>query len=258
MVDDDICVEREPRVLRVRINRPGKHNALSRNVLLRLRSVFDEHRQDESLACAVVTGAGERYFAAGGDLRDLSSVRTADEARRMAEEARAALDAIRTFPVPVVALVNGDALGGGAELALACDLRVMRERAHIAYVQGRLAITSGWGGGPDLCAVVGAARALRMMSRGEMVPADTALAWGLADAVVPAGAVEDGLQQFLAPMLEQTRLTLCGFKAQSLAARRGDAYEARRTAEHDGFVASWVSAEHWAASDRILARAKDS
>jgi enoyl-CoA hydratase/carnithine racemase len=206
----------------------------------------------------VVTGAGDRYFAAGGDLRDLSSVRQADDARQMAEESRAALDAVRTFPVPVVALVNGDAIGGGAELALACDLRLMREGARIGYVQGRLGITSGWGGGTDLCAVVGPARALRMMSRAEMIPADTALAWGLADAVAPADALEDGLRAFLAPLLEQTRMTLCGFKAQALAARRGETYASRRAVEQDWFVRTWVSAEHWAASDRVLARSKGS
>jgi enoyl-CoA hydratase len=255
-VDDEVQVGREGRVLRVRLNRPEKHNPLSRSMLARLRAAFDAHRDDEALACAVVTGAGDRYFAAGGDLRDLSTVRSAVDARRMAEDARAALDAIRTFPVPVVALVNGDAIGGGAELALACDLRVMRRGAHIGFVQGQLAITSAWGGGPDLCAVVGPARALRMMARCERVAAETALAWGLVDAIAPADALEDGLQEFLAPMLEVTRMALRGFKAQALAARRGDPFDARRASEHDHFVATWISSEHWTASDRILARAK--
>jgi len=255
-VDQELVVERRGSVLRVRIDRARKHNALSRTTLARLRAAFEEHRDDTSLACAVVTGSGQRYFAAGGDLRDLSSVRETVDARRMAEEARSALDAVRTFPVPVVALINGDAIGGGAELALACDLRVIRDGARIGYVQGRLGITSGWGGGPDLLAVVGPARALRMMSRAEMVTAEMALAWGLADAVVGPDAVEDGLAQFLAPLLEQTRAALCGFKAQALAARRGESYEARRSAEHDGFVRTWVSPEHWAATERILARSK--
>jgi enoyl-CoA hydratase len=257
-VNDEVGIEREGKVLRVRLNRPDKHNPLSRAVLARLRAVFDDHRDDETLACVVLTGAGNRYFAAGGDLRDLSSVREAADARRMAEEARSALDSVRNFPVPVVALVNGDAIGGGAELALACDLRLMRDGAHIGYVQGRLAITSGWGGGPDLCAVVGPARALRMMSRCELVPAATALAWGLADAVAPADGMEAALRDFVAPMLEQTRTALCGFKAQALAARRGDSYDARRAAEHDHFVAAWTSAEHWEAVGRILSRSRSS
>jgi enoyl-CoA hydratase/carnithine racemase len=257
-MDDEVRVEREGRVLRVRLNRPEKHNPLSRPVLARLRAVFEQHRDDEALACVVLTGTGERYFAAGGDLRDLSAVREATDARRMAEDSRSALDAVRTFPVPVVALLNGDAIGGGAELALACDLRVMREGSHIGYIQGRLAITSAWGGGPDLCAVVGPARALRMTSRCEPVPAATALAWGLADAVAPPEAMEAALQEFIAPILKQTRTALRGFKAQALAARRGESYEARRADEHDYFVATWTSAEHWEAAERMLSRSRTS
>ena len=118
--------------------------------------MFDSARDEPDLACVVLTGAGDKYFAAGGDLRDLAQVRTEQGVCAMVEEARAALDAVRTFPLPVVAVLNGDALGGGAELALACDLRVMREGASIGYVQGRLAITTGWGGGTDLATVIGA------------------------------------------------------------------------------------------------------
>jgi enoyl-CoA hydratase/carnithine racemase len=250
---DEVEIGREGRVLRVRLNRAARHNALSRAVLARLRAAFEAHRDDAGIACAVLTSAGERYFAAGGDLLDLSSVRTLDEARRMTDDAGGALDAVRRFPVPVVALVNGDAIGGGAELALACDLRVMRDGAHIGYVHGRLGVPTGWGGGPDLCAAVGPARALRMMARAELVPASTALAWGLADAVAPAGGLEAALREFLAPLLEHTRAVLAGFKAQALAARLGVPYAERRASERDGFVEAWTSADHWAASDRILA-----
>jgi enoyl-CoA hydratase/carnithine racemase len=253
---DEVRVDRDGRVLRVLLNRPERHNALSRPVLALLRTVFLEHAGDEGLACAVITGAGDRYFAAGGDLHDLSSVRTAEDTGRMADEARDALDAVRDFPVPVVALVNGDAIGGGAELALACDLRVLREGTNLGFVQGRLGITSGWGGGTDLCAVAGPARALRMTARGELVPAATALAWGLADAVVPADASEAGLNDFLAPMLAHSRAVLCGFKAQARAARRGETYDAQRALERASFVGTWTSDEHWAAVERLLKRAR--
>src|SRR5690606_19137494 len=125
----------------------------------------------------VLSGAGDRYFAAGGDLRDLATVRDEAATLAMAGQARAALDAVRECPVPVVAYLNGDAIGGGAELALACDLRLQASQA-------RLAITSAWGGGTDLCRLVGGARAMRMMARSELVDAQQALAWGLADAVI--------------------------------------------------------------------------
>lgn len=253
-MDDFVRVERNGRVLRITLNRPEKHNPLSRAVLARLRAIFEEHRDDPTLACVIVTGAGDRYFAAGGDLRDLAEVRAEADVRRMATEARSALDAVRSFPLPVLALLNGDAIGGGAELAVACDLRLMREGTHIGYVHGRLAITSAWGGGADLCALVGPARALRMTARCEPVPAATAVAWGLADAVASAEALEAALEEFIAPMLTQTSTALRGGKAQALAARRGDPFDARRAVEEDYFVATWIHPDHWAAVDRILSR----
>ena len=254
MADEDVRVERRGRVLRVTLNRPDKHNPLSRAVLARLREIFEGARDDAQIACAVLTGAGERYFAAGGDLRDLAMVREEPDVRAMATEARAALDAVRDFPVPVVALLNGDAIGGGAELALACDLRVMREGTHIGYIHGRLAITSAWGGGPDLVSMVGPARALRMTARCELVTAALALEWGLADAVAPADSLDATLDAFLEPMLKQTVTALRGCKAQARSARHALPREARRAMEQDAFVATWTHADHWAAVERILTR----
>lgn len=249
---DEILVERTERVLRVTLNRPGKLNPLSRAVLARLRAVFDEARDDEMLACAVVTGAGERYFAAGGDLRDLAQVRDEADVRAMGEEARAALDAVRTFPLPVVAVLNGDAIGGGAELAVACDFRLMAEDTAIGYVHGRLAISAAWGGGADLIALVGPSRALRMMARGELVPGATALQWGLADAVAARGELEAALAAFIAPILGQSPRVLRAAKAATIAARRGQPFGERRAAELDAFVATWVHPEHWERLGRVM------
>lgn len=256
MAEEDVRVERDGRVMRVTLNRPDKHNPLSRAVLARLREIFETARDDEGIACAVLTGAGDRYFAAGGDLRDLAAVREEPDVRAMAGEARSALDAVRDFPVPVVARLNGDAIGGGAELALACDLRVMRDGAHIGYIHGRLAITSAWGGGPDLVSVVGPARALRMTARCELVAAATALEWGLADAVASADKLDAALDEFMAPMLRQTRMALRGCKAQARSARSGLSQEERRALEQKAFVATWTHDEHWAAVDRVLGRGK--
>jgi enoyl-CoA hydratase/carnithine racemase len=256
MAEADVLVERRDRVLRVTLNRPDKHNPLSRAVLARLRAIFEEARDDEAIACVVLTGAGERYFAAGGDLRDLAAVREERDVRAMAIEARSALDAVREFPVPVVARLNGDAIGGGAELALACDLRVMRDGSHIGYIHGRLAITSAWGGGPDLVSVVGPARALRMTSRCELVPATTALEWGLADAVASPEGLDAAVDELIAPMLKQSRTALRACKAQARSERAGRSLEERRALELDAFVATWIHEDHWAAVDRILGRGK--
>jgi enoyl-CoA hydratase/carnithine racemase len=228
---------------------------LSRAVLRRLLEIFSAVPSDD-LACVLLRGAGERYFAAGGDLRDLASVRTDAQARQMAAEARAALDAIRAFPLPVIAYVNGDALGGGAELAVACDLRIMRAEAQIGFIQGRLAITSAWGGGVDLATLIGPARALRMTTRCELIPATLAMEWGLADAVAPEHAPDQAVRDFMAPILKQAPAVLRGFKALSAAARRGAGYDERRALEQQHFAATWTNEAHWAAVERLFDRIK--
>ncbi len=242
-------------MMRVTINRPDKHNPLSRAVLAGLRSALEQAALETDLRCVLLRGAGEDYFAAGGDLRDLCSVRNADETEAMVIEARGVLDTVRDCPVPVVALVNGDALGGGAELAVACDMRVMAAHARIGYMHGRLNVSTGWGGGTDLFDLVGRSRALRMLARAEMVPAADALAWGLADAVTaPGETLEDCAASFIKPMLQQSPRLIRAFKAQAVATRRGGNRDGRREAEMRDFVQSWVHDEHWAAVDRILAR----
>ena len=190
MTDPYLTVEASEGRLAVTIDRADKRNALSRAVLAELQETFERHAKDDSLRVATLTGAGDKSFAAGGDLRDLASVRTVKEAEIMADQAKAALDAIRNFPVPVVATLNGDALGGGAELAASCDFRVAASHARIGFIQGRLNIATAWGGGIDLARIVGSARALRLLARSELLSGDEALALGLVDEIGRASCRE--------------------------------------------------------------------
>jgi enoyl-CoA hydratase/carnithine racemase len=243
-------------LVRITINRPRKHNALALPVLDALARAVAVAGGDARTRCILLRGAGDDYFAAGGDLVDLASVRSDAQIDAMVDRATAALDAVRTCPVPTVAYLNGDALGGGAELAVACDMRVFAGHARLGYVHGRLGITAAWGGGTDLCALVGAARATRMMSRCEMVTADLALAWGLADLVAESGPDGADVGAFLAPMLERSPLVLRGIKQQASAWRNDPGYSARRDVERQALKATWASPEHWAAVEHFLERNK--
>ncbi|MEO8136118.1 MAG: enoyl-CoA hydratase/isomerase family protein [Betaproteobacteria bacterium] len=240
----------------ITINRPHKHNALARPVLEALAEAVRNAGGDQRARCIAVRGAGDKYFAAGGDLVDLASVRSDAEIDAMADQARGALDAVRNCPVPVIAYLNGDALGGGAELALACDMRLIASHARIGFIHGRMGITSAWGGGPDRCALVGPARAMRMMGRCEMVGATLALSWGLADLEARDGAGGDDMKAFLKPLLERSALVARGIKAQTSAWRSGQPLAARREVERSYLRATWASTEHWAAVDRFLAKDK--
>lgn len=238
------------------IDRPQKHNALARTVLAELAEAVTSIGRRDDVGFIVLTGAGERFFAAGGDLVDLAGVRTEPQVLEMTEQARSALDAIRLCPIPVLAYLNGDAIGGGAELALACDMRLQAAHARIGFVQARLAITSAWGGGPDLCQLVGAARAMRMMGRAELVDAAQALQWGLADAVLEDGSDGEQMQSFLAPLHACPVQVLRGIKAQTAAWRRGLPYDSRRATEQQHLVTTWLHEDHWRASEHLLSKGK--
>jgi len=245
----DLILARDGDVVRVTIDRPEKRNALSRAVLAEIRRVFAGLAADETIKAAILTGAGEKSFAAGGDLKELEAVRAHDEAVAFSTDAKAALQAVRDFPAPVIARVNGDALGGGAELALACDLRVMAGHARMGFLQGRLGLTTGWGGGYDLAHRVGSATALRLLARGEILSAAQAAALSLADAV--GADLDTALDGLLAPMLAQSAHVLRGFKAITRGAESSARLETDAV-ETQAFAEAWVHDDHWRAAAEAL------
>lgn len=245
------CATRD-RVLYVTLNRPEKRNALSRSLLGAIRTTFETHAADDKLVAAVLRGAGDKTFAAGGDLGDLDRLRSEQDGREMALLARAALDAVRTFPVPVIAALNGDALGGGAELAVSCDFRVAAAHARIGFIQGRLAISTAWGGGIDLFALVGRRVALRLLSAAEILDAARAFDAGLVDAVAVAPqSLDETVETFIAPLRTISPQVQRAFKALANATRdRGVAEET----ELGNFAACWAHPDHWAAHDKFMNR----
>lgn len=246
--------EARPGAVWITLDRAHKHNALARPVLAELAAAVRKAGAREDVRYIVLTGAGERYFAAGGDLRDLANVRDEAAVLAMMDEAGDALDAIRACPVPVIAYLNGDAIGGGAELALACDMRLQSAHARIGFIQAKLAITSAWGGGPDLFQLIGPAHAMRMMSRCELVGAEQALAWGLADAVIADGAQGQDLAAFTKPLDACAAQVLRGIKAQAIAARQGLGWQAHRAVEKKHLAQTWLHDDHWAASEKLLSK----
>jgi len=154
---------------------------------------------------------------------------------------------VRAFPVPVVAALNGLALGGGAELALACDLRIAAPNAEIGFLQAQLGLTTAWGGGIDLALTVGDRRALRILATAARIGPARALDLGLVDWVCAPGQPLDGcVEAFLEPYLCRSRAVLEGCKAPVAAARRR-AHAELAPIEEERFITSWTSDEHWAA-----------
>ncbi len=254
-MNSEVLASVENGLLRVIINRPEKRNPLSRAVLARLKEVFEEQRANDDLAMAVVCGAGDKSFAAGGDLRDLEGVRTEDEARALFDLGNGAFQAIRSFPVPVVAALNGIALGGGAELAVACDVRIAAAHARIGFVQGTLNIPTAWGGGSDLAAILGPARSLELLCSARVLSAAEAHAAGLIEAVAAAGEPIAALvERFTGPWMKQRPQVMRAFKWQSAARKLGRARAEIDSRDRDLFVKAWCYAEHWQAAKDILSK----
>jgi len=249
-----VKAERRGAVLHVTVDRPEKRNALNHDTLAALKHTFDTHAGDQTLTAAVLTGTGDRAFAAGGDLHELQALTTAEAIEAFTRAARSALDSVRCFPVPVIGALNGDAFGGGAELAMACDLRLAAPHVRIAFLQGRLAISTAWGGGIDLMRLAGPARGLELLGSSRMVPAGEAVDLGLVTAVAPAGMPFGAFVcAFLENWSHQRPQVMRAFKAQVLAERLGLPRSEREAAELRGFVASWLDDDHWRAAEQAIA-----
>jgi enoyl-CoA hydratase/carnithine racemase len=247
MPASSLLTERRGPVLRLLINRPEKRNALSLALLDEIGNTLAQHAGDAGIRCAVITAAGDKCFAAGGDLQELDAIRSAEDTRAMSRRGRAALDQVRSFPVPVVAGLNGHALGGGAELALACDFRVSAPHAEIGFLQAQLNVTTAWGGGIDLALTVGDRRALRILATSARLEAARALDLGLVDWLcAPAQPLDACLATFLEPYLARNRDVLAGFKATAAAYRRR-VHAELAPIEEEHFVRTWTHEDHWAA-----------
>lgn len=252
--DINILIERKAEILWVQIVRAKQHNALSLSMLDAIGAAFREASANPP-KLAIVTGAGAASFAAGGDLKELDQVRTEGQALAMSQRGMAALNAIREFPAPVVAALNGAARGGGAELALACDLRLAAPSARFGLIQGRLGLSTAWGGGTDLMALVGPSKALLTLGQAALLDATQALAAGLIDQVLAqdpeaTSEVEQSWRaqvlEALAPLLARPAQVLRAHKALSRADKPSPQRQQQVETEH--LVTTWTHADHWLAA----------
>lgn len=187
-----LLVEADGPVATVTLNRPRVLNALNAEMLRELEAVFTGFAGDASIRAILLRGAGGKAFAAGADIGELAAAATADAGEELARRAQRALNRIENAGKPVIACIDGFALGGGCELALACTLRLGSEAARFGQPELKLGVIPGWGGTQRLPRLIGRSAALRLILTGEIIPAAEALRLGLLDEVVP-GDTESGL-----------------------------------------------------------------
>jgi enoyl-CoA hydratase/carnithine racemase len=224
------------------IDRPHARNAIALSTMGELEEALDAAGGAQAM---VIRGGGDRAFVSGGDLKELSALRTTEEAAAMASRMRTICDRIAGFPAPVIAALNGHALGGGAEVAVAADIRVAADDIKIGFNQVSLEIMPAWGGAERLAALVGKSKALLLAGSGTVLTAGEAERWGLIDRVVPRASFDDEWRALAR--------SLANRPAGPIKKVIGGVTPAEAI---DAFAELWVSDEHWAAADRVMNRAK--
>jgi enoyl-CoA hydratase/carnithine racemase len=195
---ENVLYEKKGAIAHVTVNRPKVLNALNAQTLRELRAAFEDARDDGAVRGAILTGAGGKAFVAGADIAELARV-TAVEAAEMTSHGQAITTLIENLGKPVIAAVNGFALGGGCELAMACTLRLAVEQATFGQPEVKLGVIPGYGGTQRLPRLVGRGRALQLILSGGMIDAREAYRIGLVNEVVPA----DGLIARAEAILQQ-------------------------------------------------------
>jgi len=202
----NVLCERRDRIALVTFNRPEKLNALDGATRRRFLEVMDELRGDSTIRVVVVTGAGPKAFVAGADIGEFEGRTPIDQFRAM--KAPTIFECIDAFPKPVIAMLNGFALGGGCELALACDIRIASDRARLGQPEINLGIIPGGGGTQRLPRLVGYGTAAKLLFSGEIIGAEEALRIGLVDEVVPGDGLEERVMALAGAIAEKSPVTL--------------------------------------------------
>jgi enoyl-CoA hydratase len=223
------------------IDRPHARNAIALETMAQLEKALDAADGARAL---VVKGAGDRAFVSGGDLKELSAIRTTEDASAMAWRMRSVCDRLAEFPAPVVAALNGHAFGGGAEVAVAADIRVAADDIKIAFNQVALEIMPAWGGAERLAALVGKGRAMLLAGSGRVLDAAEAERIGLVDLVFPRSSFDDGWRSIARSLANrpaaEIKRVIRGVSADEAVA---------------AFAKLWVADAHWQAAEKAIRRA---
>lgn len=192
------------------INRAEVRNAINYEIMEGLE-LFLEKGNDKAYKALVITGAGESAFCSGGDLSAFHQLKTEDEAYQMLSKMSSILFRLLIYPKPTVAILNGSAVGGGCELATACDFRIGRKGMKAGFIQGKLAITTGWGGGSILLEKLGAANALRLLMTADLYDSEQLLALGYLQELYE-GNQQQACQLYIEKMLRLETDVLSSYK----------------------------------------------
>lgn len=207
MTYQNLKFETKNQIAYVTINRPEKLNALNMAVMMELRTAFTAIKEDKEIRVAILTGAGEKAFVAGADIAELNKNGVV-EAKEYTHKGQAVLDLIENLGKPVIACVNGFALGGGCELAMACTMRLASENAKLGQPEVKLGIMPGYGGSQRLPRLVGKGIAMQMLLAGDPISASEAHRIGLVNEVLPQADLIKRAEEIAAKIIANAPLAV--------------------------------------------------
>lgn len=237
----------------LQFNRPQVMNALNRQAMNEFAECVRRVQDDASIRALILTGAGERAFCSGGDLSELSALTSEAEAWEFSQLMTNALADLEALPIPVIGAINGYALGGGSEIALACDMRIVDQSAKLGFVQARLALTPGWGAGNRLLRAVGYAQAMELLLRASPLSADDLVRLRLVNQVTEQGKALDSARQLAHVIAGWDADVVRGIKRLLRAGVEQSPAEARQI-EADIFPPLWASQAHLDAVEQFLTK----
>lgn len=254
-VNQVIKVEKDKRgFTKVLFNRPEKRNAVNYQFMNELESILSEAAHDDEIKLLVLTGVGSEAFCSGGDLSEFQDLHTEAEAFTMLSKMGEILYKLAVFPKPTLALINGSAVGGGCEIATACDFRLAKSGVKLGFVQGTLGITTGWGGASLLLEKIPEQKALKLLLDAKVHKAEEAKEFGFVDEIVGVGM--DGWESFAEDFLRHETGVLMAYKRLLVHKWQGSGLKGRMDAEIRECSKLWASDEHHAAVDRFLNKKK--
>lgn len=187
---ENVLVSKEENLGKITINRPKKLNALNKQTIEELHLAFADMDADATIKTILLTGAGEKAFVAGADIAEFANFDAAQGRKLAAKGQETLFDFVENLDTPVIALVNGFALGGGLELAMSCHFRIASDNAKMGLPEVSLGVIPGYGGTQRLPQLIGKGRAMELIMTAQMIDANRAEAFGLVNAVMPQGELQ--------------------------------------------------------------------
>lgn len=228
-----IIYEKSEGIATITLNRPEALNAFNREVVDEVLQALGDAKKDENIRVVILTGAGERAFSTGADIKAMRGM-NALKARELSLMGSRICGALESFEKPVIAAINGYALGGGLETAMACDFRIASEKARMGQTEINIGLIPGWGGTQRLTRLIGKTKAKELIYTGKMIDAKTAEQLGLVNMVAPADEFMAAVRRFAAELATKAPVALK--VAKSLIDKGADmSLDAAIALEREGF-----------------------